>query len=332
MCDLYFFSLFIENVIHVIHIFMKDLEKHLEYAKDPNSFIENCWVGFDITKMQPKHITPFEYQKELIRNIHQIDYNLIVKSRQMHVSTLIGCYIAWYVLFNLDKHVLIIAHNRDSGKRILEQIKTIIHHYDPESFKINNKTKLELKNGSWIQVTSPFCDAGKGCCIDLLYIDEAAYAKNMDMIWPAVGMALSCNKNSKCIIASSPCDNSWFNKMCLLTIDGETNFNLTRLHWSLHPIRAKDIQADTTDSPFEYTSPWLEKMKQMLNWNEKQIEQELECVINYKDKTSKNKTISLRLSNELYKKIQCKLQSGESISDYIRNLIAKDVGNIGDKL
>jgi predicted HicB family RNase H-like nuclease len=51
----------------------------------------------------------------------------------------------------------------------------------------------------------------------------------------------------------------------------------------------------------------------------------INCVVIYKDETSKIKTISLRIDSDLHEKLQAKLKPGVSLSDYIRSLIEKDI-------
>lgn len=309
------------------------LEKVIHYTKDPKVFMQEQWFTNDArNKFQYGIINPYEYQLDFIKNINSNKMNLVLKGRQMHVTSMMTLYIAWCVLFRYDKNVLIIAPSSESAKRILEDIKIIIQNYfnfleknglEKEDFIINNKLHIKLKNGSTIQARGPSPDAGRGCMIDLLYCDEPAFIKNFDDMWYGLGMCIS-HKEGKAIIASTPSDNSFFNNLCLHAKENSST-NLIKLHWSIHPVYSKDIKKNTDlDSPYEYTSPWFDEMCKRFN-NNSAIEQELECIVNYKNQTSKSKTISLRIDNELYNKIKSKLKDNESASDYIRNLIEKDL-------
>lgn len=319
-----------------------NLKQHIEYSKDPVLFMKENWLGFDAFEKKCKNLTPFEYQIEFIRNIHNIDKNFAIKSRQMHISSMMTIYIAWYVIFNQNKQVVIMAHNLKGAKRILEQIKIILQNYSvddeknetvnqtyfhwEDDFVINKQTELKLKNGCRIQTYAPFANSGKGCPIDFLYIDEAAFIKKFEQIYMALAIAANMNKNSKTVIASTPYDNSFFNKLFLnATDDGYSN--IIRLHWSLHPVYSKGIQEDRVrESPYQYTSPWFEDMvKNYYRNSVSAVEQELECVVRYQEETNKIKTISLRMDEAFYKKISNHLKPGETISNYIRSLIEKDL-------
>jgi len=318
---------------------MINLEKHIAYSKSPELFMKECWLSFNAFTHQFEHIKPFDYQIDFINNIHNNNFNAIVKSRQIHLTSMMEIYIAWYILFNYNKVVAIMSHNLDSGKRILDNIKIILQNYSADEIKDekvvktyfhweddfvkNNKTELELTNGCRVKVLTPSSNAGRGETLNMLFIDEAANIKELEYIWMGLGMSLSYLKDSKAIIASTPKDNSYFNKLFLNTYNNENHFNYIRLHWTIHPLYKKGIEK-IDNTYYQYSSPWFEEMCKHLNYNQKIIQQEIECVINYADQNEKQKTLSFRMSTELYKKLEIKLND-KSISEYIRNLIEKDL-------
>lgn len=311
------------------------LKKHIEYSNDPTLFMKEKWLTFDaFSTKNYKNVTPFDYQLEFIRNIHNINHNIVVKSRQMHITSMMELYLAWYILFNNKKQVFILSNSLDCAKTILDHIKIILQNYCvsdtfhwEDDFVVNNKAELKLRNGCKIKAIGPHQEASKGHVIDFLYIDEAAFIKNFEMIYAGLGIATSYNPNSKTVIASTPKDNSFFNNM-FLNVGDESSFNPIRLHWSIHPVYSKGMTEDKNiDSPFKYTSPWFDELFKRLGYDVGQTEQEFDCVVRYKNDTTKSKTISLRIDGELYKKIQDELKHGESASDYIRKLIEKDLKN-----
>jgi hypothetical protein len=86
--------------------------------------------------------------------------------------------------------------------------------------------------------------------------------------------------------------------------------HLLQLTWDMHP---------------KIDKAWYDQQCLMMNHNQKMIDTELNCIINYKDKSSNDKTISLRMSRDLHRKVQIKI-GDNSLSDYIRGLIEKDLG------
>lgn len=313
------------------------LNKHIAYSKSPALFMSEKWLTLDVFKTKTyKNITPFKYQLKFIDDVHKNNC-VITKSRQMGATSMMELYIAWYVIFNESKTVFIIGSSLESSKKILEGIKIILKNYSvydentnkvcfnwEDDFIVNNKTELKLKNRCFIKAASPNIESSRGYSVDFMYIDEAAFLSNFEEIYAASGISIQMHKGSKLIIASNPKDNSSFNKLFLNAVDGGY-FKQIKLHWSVNPIYSKDIVDEDLDSPFKYSSPWFCAMFNILNNNIKLTEQELECVVRYKDETSKTRTISLRMDDSLHKKLQGKLNPGVSISDYIRTLIEKDL-------
>ena len=318
------------------------LKQHIAYSKSPALFMSQKWLTFDVFNTRTyKNITPFDYQLKFIDDIHKNNC-IVTKSRQMGVTSMMELYIAWYVIFNESKTVFIIGASLESSKRILDGVKIILQNYSvddekdgivkntyfhwEDDFLINNKTELRLKNRCIIKAASPSIEASRGYSVDFMYIDEAAFTNNFEEIYAASGICMQMNKNSKFIIASNPKDNSSFNRLFLNAVDGGY-FKQIKLHWSINPKYSKDIKEEDSDSPFKYSSPWFYEMFNRLGNDIKSTEQELECIVRYKDETNKTKTISLRMDGDLHKKLQDKLNPGVSISDYIRTLIEKDLEN-----
>jgi predicted DNA binding CopG/RHH family protein len=117
---------------------------------------------------------------------------------------------------------------------------------------------------------------------------------------------MSAVKDTKIILASCPYDDSYFNKLAIEW----TEANRQVIPWNLHPQRDEK---------------WFSKMCETLNFKPNSIDQELNCIINYKEKSSKDKTISLRIPFDTLRSIKSKIGDELSISDYIRSLIDKDL-------
>ncbi len=291
-------------------------EKHIAYSEDPLLFIQENWVTVKNGEMQK--INPHQYQEQIITDINETPVTLIGQSRQMGISSLIDVYISWLMIFGENKNILILTPNLQSSILHLERIKMILSNYKVDGvfdiinwIKIINKSELILSNGCKIQVRTASSAAGKAESLDLLFIDNAGYIKDLEYIWMAMAMTLS-GRSGKAILASSPYDDSFFNKMAIdIQNEPKNDYRkLIEIGWMLNP---------------HYDQNWYKERCSSLGNNKKMIEQELDCVFNYKNKSSKDKTISLRLSQELHKKIQIKIGEEGSISDYIRSLVEKDL-------
>lgn len=303
------------------------IRQHYLYSENPVLFMEERWFGYDaFEKKTLARLNPMEYQKKFISDIHNNKFHIITQSRQMHVSSMMALYIAWYALFNEGKTIMLISDSIASGKELLNKIGFIIENYylDKKGTLISSETSksITLTNFSKIILQSATADAARGYSLDFLYIHNASHIKHLDDIMTAAFCAVYPKKYSKIIISSTPKDNSFFNKIFLESNEDNSSFKRMILHWTQHPIYSKDIVRTESDY-FEYSSPWFEEMCKKL-YSKSAIEQELECVITYNDKTNKDKTVSLRISMEMYNKLKSKLSDHESISDYIRKLIEED--------
>ena len=136
----------------------KDLKKviqreYLKCVEDPVHFMRKyCTIQhpkkgkmkFDLYPFQEKALTEFKDNR----------YNIILKSRQLGISTLSAGYSLWLMLFHQDKNVLVIATGKDVAKNLVTKVRVM---YDnlPSWLKTNveetNKLSLRFKNGSQIK-------------------------------------------------------------------------------------------------------------------------------------------------------------------------------------
>ncbi len=310
----------------------KTFEQHTAYSKDLILFAKENWYAFDAFKKKAEFIKPFEYQIEVLKKLHEQPFSIVAKTRQMHVSSMMSLYIAWYALFNTNKNIIILSNNLSQSSCILERIRWILQTYSVDDekdgfvkntyfhwendFIKNNKKEITLKNGCRIIAISPLIPL-KGYSIDLLYIDEAAFIKNFMSLYMCLAPCVSL-KDSKIIIASSPKENSTFNDIYLKNKESSIF-----LHWIMHPEYSKD---STQTENGKVTSPWYEDACRMFGHNKKMIKEELDCVVENTDSIQqvkiKNKTITVRLSETTLNQIQ---ELHGVTSDYIRKLIEDDM-------
>ena len=113
-------------------------------------------------------------------------YSIILKSRQLGLSTLSAGYSLWLMTFHKDKNILCIATKQETAKNMVTKVKFMYENL-PSWLKVeyeeNNKLALRLQNGSQIKATSASSDAGRSEAVSLLIIDEAAFIENIGEIW-----------------------------------------------------------------------------------------------------------------------------------------------------
>ena len=181
----------------------------------------------------------YPFQEKSLEVISKSDYNIILKSRQLGISTLTAGYALWCMLFNEDFNVLVIATKQDVAKNLVTKVR-VMHQYLPSWLKggviEDNKLSLRLTNGSQIKAVSSSPEAGRSEALSLLVMDEAAFIDHIDDIWTASQQTLATG--GRCIALSTPNGmGNWFHKTWVKAENGENKFNTIRLHWTVHPDR-----------------------------------------------------------------------------------------------
>ena len=196
----------------------------------------------------------YPYQEKVLKLWQTNPFSVIIKSRQLGISTLASGYAFWLITFHPDKNVLCLATKQDTAKNMVTKVKFM---YDniPSWLKVdkeeNNRLTLRLKNGSQIKATSAASDAGRSEAVSLLLIDEAAFIDNMDELWTSVLPTLSTGGG--CIALSSPNGTgNWFHKTYTKAEANDNEFLPIKLPWQVHPERDqawRDLQDEYLGDP-----------------------------------------------------------------------------------
>lgn len=231
-----------------------DLKKRIEQEfkkcrKDPCYFIRNyCYIAEPQKGRIPFSL--FDYQEKAIRDFEQYRCNIVLKGRQIGISTAAACYGLWLMLFHENKKVLVIATKQDTAKEMVKKVK-----YAFDNLPIwlqskcleNNKTSLVFKNGSSISAVSAASDAARSLAVSLLILDEAAFIPKVEDVWTAALPTLSTG--GRAILISTPngmgnfFHKKWVKADTKMEIQGETDiekamdFNPIKLDWRVHPER-----------------------------------------------------------------------------------------------
>ena len=215
-------------------------EEYVKCAKDPVYFMKKyCQIQHPTRGRIPFNL--FQFQERSLEEFQAHDYNIILKSRQLGISTVSAGYSLWLMLFQQDKNVLVIATKQEVAKNLVTKVREM-HNYLPSWLKgvtvEDNKLSLRFKNGSQIKAVSSSGDAGRSEALSLLIIDEAAFIKGVEEIWASAQQTLATG--GKAIVLSTPNGiGNFFHKTWVKAEEGTNTFNTIRLHWSVHPERNK---------------------------------------------------------------------------------------------
>ena len=211
---------------------------YLKCVQDPSYFI-NQYCTIQHPQRGKIKFKLYDFQYDVLKAYQENDYNIVLKSRQLGISTLSAAYALWMMLFHNDKNVLCIATTKDTAKNIVTKVRIM---YDglPAWLKTqiieNNKLSLVFKNGSQIKALASTESAGRSEALSLLILDEAAFIDKIDIIWTASQQTLATG--GQCLAISTPNGvGNWFHKTWLDATDEVNKFNTIKLHCSAHPDR-----------------------------------------------------------------------------------------------
>ncbi len=213
-------------------------QEYVKCAADPVHFMRKyCYIQHPQRGRIPFNLYPF--QDKVLKLFQENPYSVVLKSRQLGISTLGAGYSLWLMLFHKDKNVLCIATKQDTAKNMVTKVKFMYENL-PSWLKIdapeNNKLTLRLSNGSQIKATSASSDAGRSEAVSLLLIDEAAFIDNIGEIWASAQQTLATGGG--CIALSTPYGTgNWFHQTWVRAENAENDFLPIKLPWYVHPER-----------------------------------------------------------------------------------------------
>ena len=239
-------------------------------GKDPVYFCNNyAKISHPLKGLIPFDM--YDFQEESLRDFKKHRFSVILKARQLGISTSVAAYVCWMMLFHRDKNVLVVATKLGTATNLVKKIKAI-HKNLPQWLKISeisidNRTSFELSNGSQVKASSTSGDAGRSEALSLLVVDEAAFVEGMEELW--AGLYPTLSTGGRCIALSTPNGvGNWFHKTYSEAEEQKNDFHTIRLPWHVHPERDQE---------------WFEK--ETRNMSRREIAQELECNFNASGET-----------------------------------------------
>ena len=222
---------------------LKDIikEEYLKCAKSATYFMKKyCMIQHPTKGKIPFHLYP--YQEDSLQEFQDNDRVIILKSRQLGISTLIAGYALWMILFQNDKNVLVVAIDQNTSKNLVTKVRVMFDNL-PSWLKLkaveSNKLSMRLSNGSQIKAVSSTGTSGRSEALSLVIIDEAAFVDGAEELWASLQQTLSTGGQG--ILLSTPNGTgNFFHKMWTKAEAGENKFKTLRLPWQVHPERTQE--------------------------------------------------------------------------------------------
>ena len=233
----------------------KQVAEYMKCAQDPVYFIRKYIriVSLD------EGIVPFDmynFQEDMVGKFHKHRFNICKLPRQSGKSTIVTAYLLWYVLFNANVNVAILANKAPTAREMLGRLQLSYENlpkWMQQGILGWNKGSLELENGSKILASSTSASAVRGMSFNIIFLDEFAFVPNhiAEQFFASVYPTISSGKSTKVIIISTPHGMNQFYKLWHDAERNANNYVATEVHWSQVPGRDDKWKQQTIENTSE---------------------------------------------------------------------------------
>jgi hypothetical protein len=189
----------------------------------------------------------YPFQVSVLRKWLNNKYSVMLKPRQMGMSTLVCAYVLWLALFFPHKKILIVSIKLSVAKAMLNKVKRMyeglpnflkmeVVNGGGSDTRIGTVTKIEFANGSEIEISSATEDAGRSEAVSLLVMDEVAFQRYASSIWGAAQPTLSTGGRAILLSTAFGVGN-FFHRTWVDALQGLNGFEPILLNWQMHPER-----------------------------------------------------------------------------------------------
>ena len=147
------------------------------------------------------NLKPYAPQSDLIKTINREHYVLVLKSRQIGISTIIQAYSTWLCTFYDNVVIGIVSKDGKEATDFARFIRGMVEKLPKwmgATFEKKTEQSFILTNGAKVYVSPVNPNAPektlRGKAITFLVIDEAAFIKFLDTAWTSMIPALSTNQ------------------------------------------------------------------------------------------------------------------------------------------
>lgn len=184
----------------------------LKCAQDVVHFAQT--YGYAMTDDGIMKIDLYPYQVNILRNFQDNRFNILLCGRQQGKTISSALFLAWYLCFQFDKNVIIVANQGETAQEILDKVKSVIFNlpfFLQPGLRSENVKAINFDNGCKVRVKATSKTSGIGTTCHLLYADEFAHVpENLSgQFYKSIFPTLSASKISRMIVTSTP---NGFNK------------------------------------------------------------------------------------------------------------------------
>lgn len=217
------------------------IEELIKCKQDPVYFITNY-----VKVIHPDRgivlMELYDYQERMVRAYHENKRVIFMTARQQGKTTVSAAYFIWYVLFNDQKSVAIMANKQATAFEIMDRFRLAYENlpkWMQQGVVRWNRGSVELENGSKVFGAATTASGTRGKTVNILYLDEFAFVENnmAEAFFTAVYPTITAGKESKVFMTSTPNGFNHFYKFWNEAEKGINGFFSLRVHWYETPGR-----------------------------------------------------------------------------------------------
>lgn len=291
----------------VVTNFTQDqVQEYIRCMNDPTYFVKNYakiislddgLISFDM----------YPYQEKMFDHFNDNRFSIVLACRQSGKSISSVAYLLWFVLFQSEKTVAILANKGATAREMVQRITLMLENipfFLQPGVKALNRGSIEFSNNSKIVSAATSSSSIRGMSINLLYLDEFAFVERAEEFFTSTYPVVTAGKTTKVIITSTANGvGNPYHKIWEGAVQGTNEFKPFRVDWWDVPGRDEEWKRQTIS-----------------NTSQVQFDQEFgNCLGNNSEITIRiNSHIAQIRIGELYECIQRGNISGLSVDEEIR--------------
>lgn len=210
-----------------------DPEQVERLRKSPSLFVEKV-LG----------IEPYPYQKKILDNSH--DRKAVAAGRQVGKTTM----MAWMAIHEFtmypNRKIILTSRSMRQALNFMEKLKSEIIDWikdeDKYGLEYVSKSRIEGKNGSWIEALPPVDETIRGFTADSIFVDEAAFLHKK--LFTSILSPMLATTNGQFVLASTAWGKEgYFYDKARLDEDGDDYWE----SWQISSIENPEIPARQID-------------------------------------------------------------------------------------
>ena len=223
-----------------------EMEEIAKCAADVVYFANNYCMA--MTDYGIQKITLRPYQIDVLKSFQSNRFNVFLASRQIGKTVTSAIFITWYLLFNVDKNVIVLANKGATAAEILDKIKAVfkgLPFFLKPGINQNNVMTMRFDNGCRVMGQATTKTAAIGFTIHLAYMDEFAHIQPsfLEPFYRSVYPTIAASQISKVVITSTPNGRNKFYEIYQGAVEKKNEYTPIRVDWWQVPGRDEKWKA-----------------------------------------------------------------------------------------